>query len=138
LAVSSRRALAANLAGDPLSRGALIVLAGAALGSILLALLGLLLLLAADVRDERGELLDLEAQGAGPQLLRRHLRLRGGLVAALGLVGGLGAAAALANAAVGGPPLLLHLDARLLLLACAGYAAAALVLVWAATRRVAR
>jgi hypothetical protein len=149
LAVSSRRALGADLAGDPLSRGALIVLAGAALGSVLLALLGLLLLLAADVRDERGELLDLEAQGAGPQVLRRHLRLRGGLVAALGLAGGLGAAVALAalvvsvvtvtaTAADGGPPLVLHLDARLLLVACAGYVAAALVLVWAATRRVAR
>jgi hypothetical protein len=149
LAVSSRRALAADLAGNPLSRGALIVLVGAAVGSVLLALLGLLLLLAADVRDERGELLDLEAQGAGPRMLRRHLRLRGGLVAALGLAGGLGAAAALAalvvgvvtvtaTAADGGPPLVLHLDARLLLVACAGYAAAALVLVWAATRRVAR
>jgi hypothetical protein len=149
LAVSSRRALAADFAGDPLSRGALIVLAGAALGSVLLALLGLLLLLAADVRDERGELLDLEAQGAGPQLLRRHLRLRGGLVAGLGLAGGLGAAAALAalvvglvtvtaTAAAGGPPLVLRLDARLLLVACAGYAAVAFLLVWAATRRVAR
>jgi hypothetical protein len=149
LAVSSRRALAADLAGNPLSRGALIVLGGAAVGSVLLALLGLLLLLTADVRDERGELLDLEAQGAGPRMLRRHLRLRGGLVAALGLAGGLGAAAALAalvvgvvtvtaTAADGGPPLVLHLDARLLLVACAGYAAAALVLVWAATRRVAR
>jgi ABC-type antimicrobial peptide transport system permease subunit len=125
------------------------VLAGAALGSVLLALLGLLLLLAADVRDERGELLDLEAQGAGPQLLRRHLRLRGGLVAGLGLAGGLGAAAALAalvvglvtvtaTAAAGGPPLVLRLDARLLLVACAGYAAAAFLLVWAATRSVAR
>jgi hypothetical protein len=70
-------------------------------------------------------------------------------VAALGLAGGLGAGAALAalvvgvvtvtaTAADGGPPLVLHLDARLLLVACAGYAAAALVLVWAATRRVAR
>jgi hypothetical protein len=43
-----------------------------------------------------------------------------------------------ATAADGEPPLVFHLDARLLLVACAGYAAAALVLVWAATRRVAR
>jgi hypothetical protein len=149
LAVSSRRALADELAEDPLSRGALVVLAGAAAGSVLLALVGLLLLLAADVRDERGELLDLEAQGAGPRLLRRHLRLRGGLVAGLGLLGGIGAAAALAalvvslvtvaaNAAGAEPPLALDLDAPLLVAACAGYGLVAAMLVWAATRRVAR
>jgi hypothetical protein len=149
LALSSRRALADELAGDPLARGALGVLAGAAIGSVLLALLGLLLLLASDVRDERGELLDLEAQGAGPATLRRHLRLRGGLVAALGLAGGLGAAAALAalvvgvvtvtaNAAVGEPPLVLDLDGGLVAAACAGYALLAALLAWATTRTVAR
>jgi hypothetical protein len=149
LAVSSRRAVTKDLAGDPLSRGALVILAGAALGSILLALLGLLLLLVADVRDERGELFDLEAQGAGPALLRRHLRLRGGLVAGLGLIGGIGAATALgalvvsvvtvtANAAGVDPPLVLHLDAPVLAAACAAYAGIAAVLVWAATRGVAR
>ncbi len=149
LAVSSRRALEAELAGDPLSRGALLILGGAALGSVLLALLGLWLLLAADVRDERGELFDLEAQGAGPGLLRRHLRLRGGLVAALGLAGGIGASVALAalvvaivtvtaNAAEGEPPLVLHLDLPVLLAICAAYAAGAAALIWGATRRVAR
>jgi hypothetical protein len=145
LAVSSRSAIEAELAGDPLSRGALIILGGAALGSVLLALLGLWLLLAADVRDERGELFDLEAQGAGPGLLRRHLRLRGGLVATLGLAGGLGAAAALAalvvaivtvtaNAAAGEPPLVLHLDLLTLLAVCGAYAAGAAALIWGATR----
>jgi len=149
LAVSSRRAIAHDLSSDPLSRGALVVLAGAAIGSVLLALLGLLLLLAADVRDEQGELFDLEAQGAGPSTLRTHLRLRGGLVAALGLVGGLGAAAALAalvvglvtvtaNATAAEPPLLLRVDPALVALACAAYAAAAGLLVWGTTRRVAR
>jgi len=149
LAVSSRLALADELAADPLSRGALVVLAGAAVGSLILALLGLLLLLAADVRDERGELLDLEAQGAGPATLRRHLRLRGGLVAALGLAGGVGAAAALAalvvalvtvtaNAGGGEPPLVLHIDGALLAAACGAFAAVAGLLVWATTRRVAR
>jgi hypothetical protein len=149
LAVSSRRALADDLSSDPLSRGALLVLAGAAAGSVLLALLGLLLLLAADLRDERGELFDLEAQGAGPAILRRHLRLRAGLVAGLGLVGGLGAAAALgalvvslvtvtANAGAAEPPLVLRLDGPLLAAACAGYAAVAALLVWGTTRRVAR
>jgi hypothetical protein len=149
LAISSRRALESELASDPLSRGALAILSGAAIGSILLALLGLLLLLAADVRDERGELLDLEAQGASPALLRRHLRLRAGLVAGLGLAGGIGAAAALASlvvslvtvtatAAGAEPPLTLHLDAPLVAAVCAAYAAVAALLVWAATGRAAR
>jgi hypothetical protein len=149
LAVSSRRALEAELADDPLSRGALLILGGAALGSVLLALLGLWLLLAGDIRDDEGELLDLEAQGAGPALLRRHLRLRGGLVAALGLVGGLGASAALAalvvaivtvtaNAAAGEPPLALHADFPVLVAVCAAYAAGAAGLIWGTTRRVAR
>jgi ABC-type antimicrobial peptide transport system permease subunit len=145
LAVSSRRAIAADLTSDPLSRGAVIVLAGAALGSVLLALLGLLLLLSADIRDERGELFDLEAQGAGPSLLRRHLRLRGALVAGLGLIGGIGTAVALAalvvavvtvtaTASSGGPPLLLHLDALALFAVCAAYALGAAAVVWSVTR----
>jgi hypothetical protein len=149
LAVSSRRTLADELAGDPLSRGAIAILAGAALGSVLLALVGLLLLLAADVRDERRELLDLEAQGAGPATLRRHLRLRGGLVAALGLAGGLGAAAALAalvvsvvtvtaNAAGGEPPLVLDIDGVLVAGVCVGYAVLAAGLVLVTTRRAVR
>lgn len=149
VAVTSRRALADELSSDPLARGALFVLGGAAAGSVLLALLGLLLLLTADLRDERGELLDLEAQGAGPATLRRHLRLRGALVGALGLAGGLGAAAALgalvvalvtvtATAAAAEPPLVLRIDAALVAAVCGGFAAAAAFLVWATTRRVAR
>jgi hypothetical protein len=146
LAVSSRRAIGQDLADNPLSRGALAILAAAAIGSVVLALLGLLLLLAADIRDERGELLDLEAQGAGPSLLRRHLRLRGGLVAGLGLIGGLLAAGLLAALVVGvvtvtavseraEPPLVLGIDVPLVLAACLAFAAAAATLIWAATRR---
>ena len=54
-----------------------------------LALVGLLLVVVSDLRDERGELFDLEAQGAEPNTLRRHLRLRTAFVAAFGLVGGI-------------------------------------------------
>jgi hypothetical protein len=146
LAVSSRRAIADELAGNPLSRGALAILAAAAVGSILLALLGLLLLLTADVRDERGELLDLEAQGAGPSLLRRHLRLRATLVVGLGLIGGLVAAALLAALVVGvvtvtaapesgEPPLVLGLDLPFVVATCLGFTVAAALVIWAATRR---
>jgi hypothetical protein len=66
-------------------------------------------------------------------------------VAALGLAGGLGAAAALAalvvaivtvtaNAAAGEPPLVLHLDLLTLLAVCGAYAAGAAALIWGATR----
>src|SRR5207249_9418997 len=57
-------------------------------------------ILAGDARDDRRELFDLETQGAGPTMLRRHLRLRAFLVAALGLLGGLAAAVLLAVLAV--------------------------------------
>jgi hypothetical protein len=70
-------------------------------------------------------------------------------VAALGLVGGLGASAALAalvvaivtvtaNAAAGEPPLALHVDFPVLVAVCAAYAAGAAALIWGTTRRVAR
>ena len=82
--MTSRAAVQHELESDPLARGSLATLTGAALAAALLALLGLALLLAGDARDEGRELFDLEAQGAGPRTLRRHLRLRAGLVAALG------------------------------------------------------
>ena len=49
------------------------------------------------MRDERGELFDLEAQGASPATLRAHLRLRALLVAAFGVVGGIALGAILAS-----------------------------------------
>src|SRR6185437_13512869 len=66
LTVSSRSALLAQLQSDPLARGALVTLAGTAAVALVLALLGLLLVVVGDVRDDRGELFDLEAQGASP------------------------------------------------------------------------
>jgi hypothetical protein len=121
LAVQSQAELAAELRGDPLAHGALIVLAGTALVALALALAGLLLGLVGDVRDEGGELFDLESQGAEPRLLRRHLRLRTLVVAAVGVVGGIATGAVLAalvlslvrataNLAAPQPPLALTLD----------------------------
>src|SRR5439155_16699510 len=81
LAVTSRRELLADLRSEPLARGTLLTLAGAALVALGLALVGLLLGVVADVRDERGELFDLEAQGPQPSTLRTHLRLRSAFVA---------------------------------------------------------
>ena len=95
LAVESRSGLERSLRNDPLARGALLTLLAGALIALALALVGILLGVLSDLRDERGELRDLEAQGARPALLRRVVRLRTGEVAVAGLVGGLATAALL-------------------------------------------
>ena len=46
--------------------------------------MGLVLAIRADLRDDRGELVDLEAQGATPALLRRVVAARAALVGAVG------------------------------------------------------
>ncbi|HYY65296.1 MAG TPA: FtsX-like permease family protein, partial [Gaiellaceae bacterium] len=140
----------AGLRDDPLARAVLRTLAATALVAFSLALGGLLLALAEDVRDERGELEDLEAQGAGPARLRGHLRLRSTAIVGVGILGGavLGAvlsvlvvAAVLvtANGGVPEPPLLLSVDWTLLGAGLLAYLACALVLVslvtWNAFRR---
>jgi hypothetical protein len=146
LSVASRAAVEERLRADPLARGSLAALTGAALVAFLLALVGLAVLLAGDARDERRELFDLETQGAGPGTLRRHLRLRAAIVAALGLLGGLAAAALLAilavdlvtltaGASLPEPPLAIAVDWRLVTLACAVYGALTAGLVALSTRR---
>jgi hypothetical protein len=89
LAIDSHARLERFLRNDPLARGSLLVLAGAAGIALALALVGIALGLVADVRDEHGELFDLESQGARPATLRRHLRLRALAVGAFGVAGGL-------------------------------------------------
>jgi len=145
LQVISHDAVLADLRSEPLARGTLLTLAGAALAALGLALAGLLLVVVSDLRDERGELFDLEAQGASPATLRQHLRLRTGLVALFGLVGGIATGAVLAalvvalvtlTAGAGSAelPLLLGLDWPALLLGLLAYVLVAAVLVSAATR----
>ena len=120
-------------------------LSGAALAALGLALVGLLLVVVSDLRDDRGELFDLEAQGAAPATLRQHLRLRTTLVAAFALVGGIATGAVLAalvvalvtlTAGAGSAelPLLLGFDWPALLLGLLAYVLVAAVLVSAATR----
>jgi hypothetical protein len=144
LSVASRADTLARLQADPLARGALLTLAGTAAVSLLLALLGLVLAVVGDVRDERGELFDLEAQGASPATIRTHLRLRALLVAAFGVAGGIALGAVLsalvislvsvtASAAEPEPPLRLSLDLPLLAVAAAAYVVLAGLLVGGAT-----
>lgn len=149
LEVTAHDALLADLRSEPLARGTLLTLAAAALAALGLALAGLLLVVVSDLRDERGELFDLEAQGAGPNMLRQHLRLRTAFVAVFGLVGGIATGVALAalvvalvtlTAGAGSAelPLLLGVDWPVVLLGLATYFLAAGLLVSATTRRAFR
>jgi len=149
LDITSRAELADELHGDPLGRGTLVTLLAAAIVALVLALAGLVLVLIGDLRDERGQFLDLEAQGAGPGLLRRLTRLRAGLVATVGLIGGLAGGAVLcalvvrlvavtAGSANAEPPLRLTLDWPLVVGAIAAYGLVAFAIVGAVTARAFR
>ncbi|HZO33633.1 MAG TPA: FtsX-like permease family protein, partial [Gaiellaceae bacterium] len=144
LSMSSRSTTLHRLQADPLARGALLTLAGTAIVALLLALVGLVLAIVADVRDDRGELFDLEAQGAAPATIRAHLRLRALLVAAFGIVGGIALGAILsalvialvsvtATSAEPEPPLRLTVDGAVLAAAAAAYVVLAALLVAGAT-----
>jgi hypothetical protein len=144
--VVSRRALESDARQDPIAHGTLLALVVAALVSLGLALAGILLTVAGDLRDERGELFDLEAEGAGPSLLRRLVRLRALLVSLAGLAAGaltgvvLGAVVTdlvslTARATTAEPPLRLHVAWGIVAAALAAYALLAAVLVAVATRR---
>jgi hypothetical protein len=146
LAVDSRRALEADAGRDPIAHGTLLALAVAAAVALGLALAGILLTVLGDLRDERGELFDLEAQGAAPSLLRRLVRTRAFTVAAAGLVAGALTGVALAavvtdlvgltaRATAAEPPLVLEVDVLVVLGAAALYVLAAAALVVLATRR---
>jgi predicted lysophospholipase L1 biosynthesis ABC-type transport system permease subunit len=89
LQVASRRAMASQLAGDPLARAIEIALNVSALAALVLAAVGFLVALISDLRDERGDLFDLEAQGVGPAVLRRQFQIRSIVLALFGVVGGI-------------------------------------------------
>ena len=102
------------------------MLGAAALLALALSLVGLALTVTVELRDEVGELFDLETQGMGPAALRHQVRLRAGAVLLAGLVGGLllGAVLALvvlkalavsANSTTPVPPLVLAPDWPLLI-----------------------
>jgi ABC-type antimicrobial peptide transport system permease subunit len=143
----SRVELERSLRDDPLARGTLLTLLAAALVALGLALVGVLLGVLSDVRDERGELDDLEAQGARPATLRRVVRLRSLVVVAAGLLGGLATAALLgflvvdlvtvtADARAIELPLRTAVAWPVLAVALAAGTLAAATLVTAASRRV--
>jgi hypothetical protein len=145
-AVASHADKLHELRSDPLARGTLAILGATALAALVLALVGLLLIVVTDLRDESGELFDLRAQGVSVRELRRYLRVRAALVAVAGVVGGIATGAILvtlvssvvtvtAGATTPVPPLVVSLDWPLVLLGLAGFAAAAGLVVAAASRR---
>ena len=121
------------------------MLGAAALLALALSLVGVALTVAVELRDEAGELFDLETQGMGPAALRRQVRLRAGAVLLVGLVGGLLLGVVLAlvvlkalavstNSTTPVPPLMLAPDWPVVMLGVVLFAAIALGLVALLTR----
>jgi hypothetical protein len=86
---TSRRAVLSGLESDPLARAIEYTLGIAALLALVTAAVGLWMTLVGDLRDERGDFFDLEAQGVGPETIRSHLRTRIVGLLAFGIGGGL-------------------------------------------------
>ena len=146
LAVESHAQRLHELRSDPLARGTLAILSVTALVALALALVGLLLTVATDLRDESRELFDLRVQGTSGRERRRYLRVRATLVAVAGVLGGVATGAILvtlvssvvavtAGATTPLPPLVVSLNWPLLVVGCAAFAAAAAVVVIGGTAR---
>ncbi len=88
-AITDRAALVAERAADPLSQSIVWALVVAALAGLVLSVGGILLGANTDLRDERGELADLEAQGVPPSTLRKLALARTAWLAGVGTVAGL-------------------------------------------------
>jgi FtsX-like permease family len=142
----SRAALEEDARRDPLGHGTLLALGAAALAALVLAVWGLVLAIRADLRDDRGELVDLEAQGATPSLLRRVVTARATIVAVVGVLGGIVGGVLLARlvtrvvsvtarATAPEPPLVTTVNPAVLLVAGAVFAVCAAALVLWTTRR---
>jgi ABC-type antimicrobial peptide transport system permease subunit len=146
LQVTSQRAQERLLAGDPIARGAIALLLVVALVGLVLAVAGLVLTVLGDRASERSSIADLAVQGVTPRGLRRHLRLRAGVVGALGVGGGIAAGAVVgtlvvavvtvtAGAQAAQPPLALVFDWPLVGVALAAVAVASSLGALAASRR---
>jgi hypothetical protein len=94
--VTAREDLLAAREGDPLAQAILWALVVAALAGLTLSIGALVLGAMTDLRDERGELADLETQGVPPSSLRWHALARTAWLAIGGSLAGLAAGLALA------------------------------------------
>lgn len=146
LATTVRSEVEAEAHRDPLAHGTLLALIGTAIVALVLASLGLALAVRADLRDDRGEHYDLEAQGSSPTFLRRVVRVRAASVSLVGLAAGVATGLALlalvtrvvsvtARGEVAEPPLAVVVDPLLVLAGIVVFVVLAVVLVGGATRR---
>jgi FtsX-like permease family protein len=146
LSSTARSDLEEDARRDPLAQGTLLALGAGSLVALVLAAIGLALAVRSDLRDDRSELYDLEAQGASPALLRQVVRLRAlaltiaGLLAggATGLVLVMLVTRVVAVTARGGfaePPLATEVDPVVVIAGAAAFAALAVLLVGSTTRR---
>jgi hypothetical protein len=146
LSSTLRTDLEAEVAADPIARGTLVALGAAALLALVLAAIGLGLAVRSELRDERGELYELEALGASPSLLRTVVRLRALGVSLAGLAAGVLTGIVLVAlvtrivsvTAQGGfaePPLVATVHVGVLVAGLGVFAALGALLVGASTRR---
>jgi hypothetical protein len=99
--VATRADLVAQRTADPLSQAIVWAQVVAALAGLTLSVGALLMGAITDLRDERGELADLEAQGVPPSALRWHALARTAWLAIGGSIAGLIAGLALAVVVTG-------------------------------------
>jgi hypothetical protein len=97
LTVTSRSAVEADLAADPVGRGSRILLVAVGALALAVAAASLVLLVVAERRDGTGEMFAWESDGVRPATLRRMLFLRTLAVVAVGLPLGLLAGYAVAS-----------------------------------------
>jgi hypothetical protein len=90
LDVATRTGLERQLADDPLAHATAIALGAAGLVALALAALGFWVGVLSELRDERSDFFDLEAQGVAPASLRAQLRMRSLILVGLGLAAGAG------------------------------------------------
>jgi hypothetical protein len=89
--IVARSAIEAERSGDPLAAAIIWALVLAAVAGLALALGGIVVGALADLRDERGELADLEAQGMTTRALRQHALARTAWLVGGGILAGVAA-----------------------------------------------
>jgi hypothetical protein len=100
LVTASRDDIERQLAHDPLAHATALALGAAGIVALILAILGFWVGVVSELRDERSDFFDLEAQGVTPRSLRSQLRTRAFILVGLGLAGGAGLGALLSRLVV--------------------------------------